>query len=566
MLGPLRFAHLLAILLLVGFCARLAYVLGQAASDPAFALPILDGAYYVEWARSLAEGRAGPLGGHPGESGNAFYLAPLYPLFLAGFMRVFGENYALIYYAQQLLMILSAAFIGLAGRRLSGEWAGLAAAALWLAYHPSMFFASRPVGEALAIVLLAGALLLRSRPVPQSAGLAGLLCGVATLARPNLLLVAVAWTLDGLSRRRWKCAGLIVAGVVVALLPTLARNLAVSGHPVPVSANGGMTLYHGNAPGARGIGWFARGLSGRLSEQQAEATRLAAFFEGREVDAVEADRWWGRRAVRARLDDPGGSLQLVARRLALIFSNEELSLDYAPALDVRPWRWLAPVPFALLIGLAGAGLFLCGVAGSGERTVWGAAAACAFTPLAFYVSSRYRLPLAAVLCIPAGAGLAALASREFAPWRRGAALAIVAAIVVLSVFSPTGGLDGTSEAAARANRAAAWMKTGNPVRAEADLKRALEIDPDSVPALARLAALLEGEGRGAEVDEYYRRALAEHPATPAERWTDTVLGRVGAGDLPAAGRAAERARRDGVELDPELLERIEEAIEGAKTR
>ena len=124
MLGPLRFAHLLAILLLVGFCARLAYVLGQAASDPAFALPILDGAYYVEWARSLAAGRAGPLGGHPGESGSAFYLAPLYPLFLAGIMRVFGENYALIYYAQQLLMILTAAFIGLAGRRLSGDWAG----------------------------------------------------------------------------------------------------------------------------------------------------------------------------------------------------------------------------------------------------------------------------------------------------------------------------------------------------------------------------------------------------------------------------------------------------------
>jgi len=520
----------------------------------------------VEWARSLAEGRAAPLGGHPGESGSAFYLAPLYPLFLAGIMRVFGENYALIYYAQQLLMILAAAFFGVAGRRLSGEWAGLAAAALWLAYHPSMFFASRPVGEALAIVLLAGALLLRSRPAPKSAGLAGLLCGVATLARPNLLLVAVAWTLDGLSRRRWKCAALIVAGVVVALLPTLSRNLAVSGHPVPVSANGGMTLYHGNAPGARGIGWFAQGLSGRLSEQQLEATRLATFFEGREVDAVEADRWWGRRAIRARLDDPGGSLQLVGRRLALIVSNEELSLDYAPALDVRPWRWLAPVPFALLIGLAGAGLFLRGFAGSGDRTVWGAAAACAFTPIAFYVSSRYRLPLAAVLCIPAGAGLAGLASRGFPPRRRGIALAIAAALAVLSVVSPTGGLDGTSEAAARANRAAAWMKTGNPVRAEADLKRALEIDPDSVPALRRLAALLESEGRGAEVDEYYQRALDEHPATPAERWTHILLGRVAAGDLPAARRAAEQARREGVALDPGLLERIEEAIEGAKAR
>jgi tetratricopeptide (TPR) repeat protein len=566
MLGPLRFAHLLAILLLVGFAARLAYVLGQAASDPAFALPILDGAYYVEWARSLAAGRAGPLAGHPGESASAFYLAPLYPLFLAGMVRAFGENFALIYYAQQLLVILSAAFLALAGRRLAGEWAGLAAAALWIAYHPSLFFASRPVGEALAIVLLAAALLLRTRTTPRSSGVAGLLCGVATLARPNLLLVAVVWTLDALSRKKWKCAGLILAGVVLALLPTLARNLAVSGHPVPVSANGGMTLYHGNAPGARGIGWFAAGLSGRLSEQQREATRLATFFQGREMDPVEADRWWGLRAVRARLDDPGGSLQLVARRLALIVSNEELSLDYAPVLDVRPWRWLAPLPFALLIGLAGAGVHLRGFAGSGGRSVWGAAAACAVTPLVFYVSSRYRLPLAAVLCIPAGVGLAGLASRGLRARRRGAALAIAAALAALSVITPTGGLDGTSEAAARANRAAAWMKTGHPAKAEADLKRALEIDPDSVPALNRLASLLDRQGRGAEFDEYYRRALDEHPATPAERWTDVVLGRVAVGELREARRAAEQARREGVELEPGLLERIEEASEGAKTR
>jgi tetratricopeptide (TPR) repeat protein len=463
-------------------------------------------------------------------------------------------------------MILSAAFLALASRRLSGSWAGLAAAALWLAYHPSMFFASRPIGEALAIALLTAALLLRSRRSPQSAGLAGVLCGVASLARPNLLLVAGAWTLDALSRRRWRCAGLIVAGGVLALLPTLARNLAVSGHPVAISANGGITLYHGNAPGARGIGWFAEGLSGRLSEQQKEATRLASFYKGREVDPVEADHWWGRRAVRARLEDPGGTLGLVARRLALIVSNEELSLDYAPALDARPWRWLAPLPFALLIGLAGAGLYLRGVAGSGGRYVWGAAAACAATPLLFYVSSRYRLPLAAVLCIPAGAGLAGLACRAFGLRRRGTALAIAAALAAVSLVSPTGGLDGTSEAAARANRAAAWMKTGNPSRAEVDLKRALEIDPDSVPALGRLAGLLEREGRRAEIDEYYQRALDEHPATPAERWTGVVLGLVGAGDLHAARRAVEEARREGVELDPELLERLAEAMEGAKTR
>ena len=68
----------LAAILGVGFLLRVAYVLIQPHFDPTFARPILDGAYYVAWARLLAEG--GALGG-------AYYMPPLYPWFLSVFLR-----------------------------------------------------------------------------------------------------------------------------------------------------------------------------------------------------------------------------------------------------------------------------------------------------------------------------------------------------------------------------------------------------------------------------------------------------------------------------------------------
>ena len=86
----MRFPHKLGLILLLGFVARLIYLLGAPAADPGFGVPILDGAYYVEWASAIAERRIAFWSGHPQESAGAYYLAPLYPLLLALFRSIFG--------------------------------------------------------------------------------------------------------------------------------------------------------------------------------------------------------------------------------------------------------------------------------------------------------------------------------------------------------------------------------------------------------------------------------------------------------------------------------------------
>lgn len=565
----LRFPHRLGGILLIGFVGRVVYLVGQRSDGWAAAQPILDGWYYYEWAHALAQGTAGPLAGHPGHPGSAFYLAPLYPIVFSLFLRVAGLDLGLIllYYAQTLLTVCSAGVLALAVRRWVGDHAALAAAALLLSYHPLLFFSVRPIGETVAITLLALALWAASGKSVSSLGVAGVLVGMAALARPNLLLVPILWAIAALVGRKWTHAAALALGLAAVVLPVTARNVLVSGHPVPISSNGGLTLYHGNGPDARGHGRHVPGLSGDLRFQRQESTRLASFLEGRELDAVEADRWWAGRAIEVRLADVPGSMGLFLRRAMLTLSNEEMSLDYAPGLDRGLWRYVAPVPLAGILGLAAVALYFGGWRRSGGLTVWLGVLACAATPLVFYVTSRYRLPLVFLLCIPAGAGLSELLAAENGGRRRWIGVAILVAVGAASVFMPTGGLADTSRAQALANRARIARRYQPPTQelvagAESDLRRALELDPLSRLALDEMYDLLRTSGRVAEFAPYNRYALENDPMSKAERWAALVLEAVAQGDLTRARGVAEQAAADGERLDPSLIEKLRQATVG----
>lgn len=573
----------LSAILLGGLAVRVGYVLTQRHIDPQFARPMLDGAVYLDWARDWAGGKPGPAG--------AYYQAPLYPFVLAAAIRAFGDNFAALYVAQHAAVVASAGLLALFARRAAGEPAALAVAALVLLYHPILFFASRPLGEPVALLALSTALFLAGFATRRSAFLAGLAAGVSALARPNLLLVPAVWFVP-LSRRGPRGgAGLLMLGVAIALLPVLVRNSAASGHLVGVSTNGGLTLYHGNGPGAMGVYTPAQGLSGNPVSQRDEATSVAGARSGRPLDPVEADRWWGRQAVAVRLADLPGTAWLVVKRIGLVLDNYEHSLDYAPRLDENSWRRTAPLGFAGLLGLAAAGVRLLGFRGTGGWPVWGAIVAAVATPLAFYVSSRYRLPLAALLAVPAGAGAAALcgAGAVKIAARRLEALGIGAACALVSLSIPSAALARSEEAVSLANRAVTHQLNGDLASAERDARRSMARDPSFVGARFALGVILEARGRVSEAEGAYRRALAIDPvhaeaagnlakllilkgapeeAIPLLRralaawpgnevcWTNLVLAFVAAGDQRAAHDAAEEAGRLGVVLDPQVIETI----------
>ncbi len=305
---------------------------------------------------------------------------------------------------------------------------------------------------------------------------------------------------------------------------------------------------------------------------------------------MEADGWWGREAIRARLSDPAGTARLVARRALLFLDNAEHGLDYAPALDENPWRRAAPVPFALIAGLAAAGLVALGFRGSGGGIVWSAILACAATPVLFYASSRYRLPASVLLCVPAGCGLAALAGAlEVRARRRAWAGGACAALLAGSLAVPSADLTRVELAGALANRAVAYRQAGDLGAAERDARRASELDPSSATARFDLGAVLEAAGRAADAEVAYRealaldaasaeaagnlaallirrgaaleavpilrRALSAHPTHAACR-TNLVIALASAGDLEEARKAARDAAEAGIALDAGLLREI----------
>jgi len=211
-----RFTLALVLILLGGAILRLAYTVAEASTDPWFGHPVLDGRYYVDWAIALASGKPGPAG--------AFYLAPLYPYALAGLMRVAGPGFWAIYLVQQGLSVSTAALVALGGRRPLGDAQALSAAALLLLYQPILFFAARPLGETLAIALLAVSLVAAWRATPRAGFVAGFASGLASLARPNLLLVPLVWSAWDVRQARLRRVAALLLGVGIAVLPiTLSR-------------------------------------------------------------------------------------------------------------------------------------------------------------------------------------------------------------------------------------------------------------------------------------------------------------------------------------------------------
>jgi len=567
----------LPLILGAGFLLRVGYVALQPHFDPTFARPILDGAYYVAAARAIAGGVATP---------GVYYMPPLYPWALAAFQRIFGDAWMLLFLLQQAAIVASAGLLAVVSRRTAGGAAGIATAGIVLLYHPPMFFASAPLGESLALVLLSASVAFVTRSDDRSGAASGLALGLASLARPNFLPLIPLWAIHDLTSRRWRRAALLSAAAALAILPAVWHNYRASGRLVPVSANGGVVFWLGNGPGAEGVYTPATGFSGSLQAQQDEAIAEASARAGRPMDAVDADGFWWREGLRVRAADPAGTSRLLLRRVLLTLDNAEHGLDYAPALDPNPLRFVTPLPFALILGLAVFAVVALGWSKSGGFALWSAALVAVAAPLAFYVSSRHRLPLAVLLAIPAGAGLAGLrGERRAAPYVAGIGVLLLSLAVPSSDYARTeeagaltvlsevqlkaGELDAAAATARRATEidranAIAWFNRGvieaargRTADAESAYRAALSADPAQPDAAANLAGILVVSGRAGEAAAPLERALASWPRH-AVAWSNLVVAYAATGDFDRARVAAGRAKAAGVTLDPGLLSTLEE--------
>ncbi len=364
-----------------------------------------------------------------------FHSSPLYPFVLAGLLRAFAGSLAAVRFAQAVIGTASVFLIAMLARAAVGRRAAVATAYLAAMYIPFIFFESEVLEITLVIALVTAMLLVlaRRRPSagPVSALVAGVLLGLASLGKPNLLLFAPVGSVllfalgEGPRARRAAPAAAFFLAAGLTILPATIHNFRASGDLIPVSSNGGINLFIGNHPGASGM--FQVPPEMRL-DLLASSTAAAERATGHALSAGEVSDYWAGRAFAYMRSQPGPWLRLMARKAALFWNRYEIPNHYH-FYFVREFAPVLRLPLSTFGVVAPLGLVGLGLAAARRRRqaallmAYGATFMASVVP--FFITARYRLAIVPVLLVGAGlradadVGLAARAAVAPPGRRRG---------------------------------------------------------------------------------------------------------------------------------------------------
>jgi len=458
-----------------------------------------------------------------------FYQDPLYPYFLAGLYALFGTDSPWVLVLQALLDAGTAVLVYAIARRVFGPGTGVLAGVLAAFYKPFLYFDAFVEKTAFSVFLITAALalLLRADARGSRRGgwlAAGAVLGLASLTRGQYLAiapVALVWILGARERsvrERAGSAAWLALGIALAILPVTARNYMVGGDLVLTQSGLGANLYIGNWSGNdtgnyRTPPFVRANPAYEETDFRAEAERRS----GRTLTPSQVSRFWVTETLAGIAADPAGFGLHLARKARLFANHFEVpdNESYAYfATHVAPWlAWPGP-SFGTLFPLALVGLWLAPRT-RGAALLAGFLLVYSASVIAFFVVSRYRLPVAPIGIAFAAHGavqLAALA-RERA-WRRLAPLLVV--LVAAALFAGQDiahddlamshfNLGGWHHESARRERvrsveavAAGDLETGRAARAEAlrfyglaesEFRQASEIRPEDARLRQKLREL-----------------------------------------------------------------------------
>jgi len=435
-----------AVLALVYALGHLNWYMGT----PLGRVPVLDERENIDLATAIFDGTL---------PATPFYRAPGYALLLAG-LRLAGVPAGGLFPAALLvgavLHGIGAALAASVARRLFGGPSGLIAGLLF-AFDPVLVhYATQALDATLSLTLflagldaLAAALAAQERARPWA--LAGIWWAAATLVRPNFLLVWVlvpALALFG--RRGARVIAASLAGVVLFGAASLWQR-SVSGVAGFLPWQGAYNLWAANRPGANGR-YYTQRLSlppelARANPARAESILLYEEDTGGPPDIASMNAHWRRSFVVEVTSHPLRWAKLMARKTYALLNNWEQynNKTFAFHKALSPWLRWNPLGWGLLLVPAVAGAARLASESPRKAAVLAAvSAACAASILLFFVSARFRLPLAAIGVVLAGGALGG--GRFWRSWTTGRRWALAGGMVLaaLVTFSSLGGVDDRS--------------------------------------------------------------------------------------------------------------------------
>ncbi len=589
----------LGVILAVAVVLRLLY-LSEIRGQALFSALTADPAIYEAQARDILRGILVPDHAY-------FHSSPLYPFFLAAVMKLAGPGFQTVRLIQAGVGCASVLLIYLLSRLTVGARPALVSAAFAAVYVPLIFFEAEFLEITLVIAFTAGALVMLERADTRLGGRgdarrgggrssrrsreargrglqdgralwwaagSGALLGLASLGKPNLLLVAPvgamwlaaqprggrsaprprAWTSSGW-RRRAPAAALFFVVCGLTILPATVHNYRTDGDLIPVSSNAGINLFIGNHPGAPGTFTVPAEMRFDLRVASKEAAQAAT---GRSMSAGEVSDYWTSRALAFMRHRPAMWLAQTATKFALFWNHYEIPNHYDLSFVARtaPVLRLPLGTFAVVAPLGVVGLVLASLRRKnvGLLVLFGVTFMCSVVP--FFITARYRLPI--VLALLPGAGYAVhefVRSLRSRSWRAAVA---VAAPVAAAAFLVNVDMLEFNPSQMHNTVGAILAGRGDMESAATEFEAAVEANALDVSARRNLGLVYLELDRYREATRELRRAVEIHPGY-ADAWLELGQAYAGLDSLDAARNAWSKVL--SMRAPPELVAEARRLLE-----
>ncbi|MEO6876754.1 MAG: hypothetical protein ABI222_18230 [Opitutaceae bacterium] len=399
-----------------------------------------------------------------------FYRASGYALVLAGFRSLGVSASGLFPVALALGAVLhavNAGLVALLARRWFGPVAALLAGLLFALNPVLVHYATQALDATPALTLFLTGLVflapeLASLPTENRRALrwtgASLAWAAATLLRPNYLLVwltlpLLAWfAIRGRLKTNRGSGGRVTFGVTSAwvgvALSGVVLFLAMAGWQASVSGTvgflpwqGAYNLWAANRPGSNGR-YFMQHVSlppalAETNPARAESMLLYQMETGKTPgDIFAMNNHWRARFIGYVVQHPFAWFGQLARKTYALLNNWEQynNKTFAFHQARSPWlRWnFLSWGVVFILGTAGAARLIA----ESPRTAVSLAfltGACAISIGLFFVSARFRLPLAAIATVLAGGALGA--PDFWRTWSRSRQLALAGMLVLAGLLT-----------------------------------------------------------------------------------------------------------------------------------
>jgi 4-amino-4-deoxy-L-arabinose transferase-like glycosyltransferase len=507
----------LPILFIACFLLKLMYVL-QSADALHVTVPIMDSEYYDRMARDILAGQI--------IRDQAFFMGPLYPYVLACIYAIFGKGMLAVRIIQILAGAAVVVLTYLIGRRVFRPSVALLGAISLALYGAITFYEGQLLmmwlGTLINMTMLYLLYRMNERPGIGKYAIVGFLIGLSALARANVLIflpVLLVWILFVANEKRRLAGALVlIIAAAVAILPATIHNYLASRDVVPITSNGGVNFYIGNSEDATGIFYPPKGIN-LVTDSAVEeyVERLLA----RELKPSELSRYWFDEAFDFIKHNAGKEIVLLLRKTAMFFNGYEV--PQIESYDIARQNYgslrVLFLNFWVILTLALTGMIFLWKDWRKLFFLYGFLFSFSLSIILFFVTARYRVQVARILCLFAAQAVLVVLPRIIASVKRN----LVPLMVFLAILALTRpGLFALPEEDVRwrehTHQARRLNKVGKHAEAIAEINQAIQIHPDYADSYIVRGLIYKEQGNTFKAIDDYSRALTIDSRLPVAHY------------------------------------------------